>query len=640
VIPEVSALQAAAFGPFDDGYPVGGTACVLCAATDDCCDGEDHEIAVYEGLVGAGDGPFDLIIVCGEIDRRIRRTRTSRALPSLASLAGALRDAGEVWLGLGVHDVNPSGIAPALGDGLHATAVHWAGDRCWIVLRRGEGDLGSLATCFARSSQAEWSSRCDGEAAAQSAATKSAAMIKRLKDQVTSLQHQHGMQMRAVWQSHRYRLGAMLAEAARSPSAAIRLPVRLARLGASWKGRDRVELEPGAGAPAARRPGGDDGSATLTESMHAWKAEARASDARDIVMILGGTAPIQGTRLNRPIRMSLALADVGVPVLFNFHRWRPTDPIPPWTPGDRILQSPTDLSPSLIRRLAREDRHDCRTHLIVSYPHPAFLPVVGLAKAAGWSTAYEIRDDWLEFHKVGAARWFDPDIEAWFVHTTDTVCTVSRPLRDAVLERYGECEIDVLPNGLDPAFVAPGYTHTGDSDTVRIGYFGHLTPKWFDWDAVQTLAKRYPQWRFEIIGHANETPEGLPENIWLPGAMEPHDICRYAAKWSASIIPFKPGALADAVDPIKIYEYLALGLPTVSFRMPQIADYPATETVETVDAFAAALERAVETPFPASEAEAFLSTRRWIDRAMWLVDRGRSAIDESPWYADLLGPTP
>jgi hypothetical protein len=62
-------------------------------------------------------------------------------------------------------------------------------------------------------------------------------------------------------------------------------------------------------------------------------------------------------------------------------------------------------------------------------------------------------------------------------------------------------------------------------------------------------------------------------------------------RWSTAVIPFRMGPLADGVDPIKIYEYLAFGLPVVSFRMPQISDYPYTITVDSVGAFCDALRQ-------------------------------------------------
>ena len=74
------------------------------------------------------------------------------------------------------------------------------------------------------------------------------------------------------------------------------------------------------------------------------------------------------------------------------------------------------------------------------------------------------------------------------------------------------------------------------------------------------------------------------------------------------------GPLADGVDPIKIYEYMALELPTVSFRMPQIDNYPSTITVENVEDFCAALDEFSNYRPRRGSLKAWLQSNRWGDR--------------------------
>jgi hypothetical protein len=45
------------------------------------------------------------------------------------------------------------------------------------------------------------------------------------------------------------------------------------------------------------------------------------------------------------------------------------------------------------------------------------------------------------------------------------------------------------------------------------------------------------------------------------------------------MIPFKPGKLAEAVDPIKIYEYLFFGLPVIVTGIPHLAELPDVRVV-------------------------------------------------------------
>ena len=99
------------------------------------------------------------------------------------------------------------------------------------------------------------------------------------------------------------------------------------------------------------------------------------------------------------------------------------------------------------------------------------------------------------------------------------------------------------------------------------------------------IANKRPKYEFEIIGHSEPEDLIVPANIKILGPKIHSEINEIASSWSVAIIPFKMGPLADGVDPIKIYEYMALELPTVSFRMPQIDSYPCTITVNTVDDF-------------------------------------------------------
>ena len=89
-------------------------------------------------------------------------------------------------------------------------------------------------------------------------------------------------------------------------------------------------------------------------------------------------------------------------------------------------------------------------------------------------------------------------------------------------------------------------------------------------------------------------------------------INKIAAEWKVAIIPFKPGLLADAVDPIKIYEYMALDLPTVSFRMPQIDSYPYTITVDTNEEFGFALDEFVRYRPKSGKLRKWLATNTWV----------------------------
>lgn len=402
--------------------------------------------------------------------------------------------------------------------------------------------------------------------------------------------------------SGRYRLGRLLLEAAASPRALLRLPWRLYRLVRELRRRRRV---PGPGSPAYE---------TVVADWQRLVARTREGGQGPLVFLFSGTTHVQDTRGNRPIRLALALLERGLPVLFNYHRWRLDEPLPP-VQHPALVQSPVDISMQLLDEFARADLGAVPRLLVVAYPYPGIERWVGTFRQQGWRVVYDCRDDWAAFARVGMARWFDAAVERQLVQHSDEVFCVSGTLVEKMQRLAPDARVTLLPNALDSAFVPVGYRRAPATSPRIVGYFGHLASAWFDWEALTQVARARPQYRFELVGHSAPAALQLPQNVVLVGARPWHALPALAARWSCAIIPFRMGELADGVDPIKIYEYLALGLPVVSFYMPQIRDYPGTEVVSGVDAFCAALDRACVRELDAAATAAFLAGNTWQQRA-------------------------
>ncbi|MGZ0782219.1 hypothetical protein ACXM5X_04465 [Pseudomonas saponiphila] len=105
---------------------------------------------------------------------------------------------------------------------------------------------------------------------------------------------------------------------------------------------------------------------------------------------------------------------------------------------------------------------------------------------------------------------------------------------------------------------------TSKSARPVFGYIGTLA-KWFDWDFVLTLAQVFPEAEIRLIGPQHgPCPATLPSNIQRFPAL-PHEAALHAmTEFDVGLIPFKRDDITRYVDPIKYYEYRALGLPVVS----------------------------------------------------------------------------
>jgi glycosyltransferase involved in cell wall biosynthesis len=118
----------------------------------------------------------------------------------------------------------------------------------------------------------------------------------------------------------------------------------------------------------------------------------------------------------------------------------------------------------------------------------------------------------------------------------------------------------------------------GDPSAPAVGYVGSLH-SWFDVPLVAALARAFPDARVVLVGPAHPDTERLiareartaPNLHWL-GARPYADIPRILGAFQVGLIPFLRTPLTEAVNPVKLYEYAAAGIPTVTTRFSDEVD--------------------------------------------------------------------
>jgi glycosyltransferase involved in cell wall biosynthesis len=254
-------------------------------------------------------------------------------------------------------------------------------------------------------------------------------------------------------------------------------------------------------------------------------------------------------------------------------------------------------------------------------PGPEGLASARDLRAGGYHIHYDIMDDWEEFHRAGEAPWYSESVERELLMLSGTVTAVSGRLADKFARLRSD--IAVVPNGYDPAALGCRQFVAARAPLERpkvIGYFGHLSDAWFDWETVWEAARKLPDVEFELIGYGlsdrSRARLGDFANIRFAGFVAQNDLHRYARKWWAGMIPFRPSALSAAVDPLKIYEYLHFGLPTVVTGVTGIAGYPLVQFAEGRGGFVSALDQLQARPDERSLSEVaeFLKACVWEER--------------------------
>jgi glycosyltransferase involved in cell wall biosynthesis len=287
-------------------------------------------------------------------------------------------------------------------------------------------------------------------------------------------------------------------------------------------------------------------------------------------------------RFQRPQHLALALARAGHPVLYvdGFLRSRllparhilhtegglhvlrlrvPGRPDPYREPLDR--RAAVRLTETILAGL----RHERPLMVLVQLPFWAELGRE-LARRLGCPLVYDRIDLHVGFPGVPAGI---EAVEARLIREADLVCATGGLLAER--PREVSPQVLLLPNGVDlAAFPAPAAPRDGGERTA-IGYVGALGP-WFDVEAVEAAARALPGWRFRLAGQV-EDPEvaalaGLP-NLETVGEIPFADVAGFLAGLDVALVPFRDLPLTRAVDPVKLYEALAMGLPVVARRLPE-----------------------------------------------------------------------
>lgn len=365
----------------------------------------------------------------------------------------------------------------------------------------------------------------------------------------------------------------------------------------------------------------DDAVTAEPEADHIERLIEVASSSVGLI-ILYTTAPTMGhTSLGlRPNRLAREYAKKGwAVVFFPFGSVKPEEV----SYQNEIFQfSRTDLFP-IMERVAKKLKETEVVFICSSFADINAIAAMDFSRSHGWKTLYEVRDEMEEFNRVGYSVWYKTRLEAYVARNVDRITTVS-PALSMKLRALGAdgsvCK--VIPNAVDSGFIEKSgnirQRRLTGHDGTKVGYIGHLTPSWFDWQLVIDAARQMPDVEFEIIGHGAPAGIDLPDNLVNLGPRTHDEFIELCASWKVGLIPFKASRLTRAVDPNKLFEYLAVGLRVVSAEMGSVDSSPGTFVYTRSEDFVALINEALSTNMSAelmNSIEQYLSVAKWSDRA-------------------------
>lgn len=197
----------------------------------------------------------------------------------------------------------------------------------------------------------------------------------------------------------------------------------------------------------------------------------------------------------------------------------------------------------------------------------------------------------------------------------------------------------VLPNGydervFDPERKFPEPPILANISRPRVLVTGHVSER-IDWDGVAGAVNLRPNWTWVFVGPADpELPKKVvelsyhtakrgndgdsPRIVWRD-AVPLEEIPALIGHADACAVPFRLNAFTRASSPLKAVEYLAMGAPVLSTRVPSLERYrDAIEWVDEADgdSYARALDKFMQA---ATDQRMRVSRRMAVAEDSWQV---------------------
>ncbi|HEX8004635.1 MAG TPA: glycosyltransferase [Mycobacteriales bacterium] len=275
---------------------------------------------------------------------------------------------------------------------------------------------------------------------------------------------------------------------------------------------------------------------------------------------------------------------------------------PTWLAGARLLSVRTPLPANVVgpldpvvwRAVARRIGAALGGHVgsrTIVAAAPLWTPAA--VRLAAARRGFDAVDDWRE-HSSARSALARATQGYTLLPRFDVVTAVAAPLATSLAAESGRPVVHV-GNGVDlAAYATPaGEPPAGLPDEPFAIYVGTIEQR-VDVDLLLRTAERLP---VVVAGPATgEIAERLRTGParWL-GAIPVGEVPALLRRARVGLLPHIPGPFTASMDPMKLLEYLAAGLPVVT-TLPSLAETSPRVTAASPDAFAAAVADALARP--------------------------------------------
>jgi glycosyltransferase involved in cell wall biosynthesis len=209
---------------------------------------------------------------------------------------------------------------------------------------------------------------------------------------------------------------------------------------------------------------------------------------------------------------------------------------------------------------------------------PPSISVVGQLDEI--ASIYICMDDWA--HIPGVSPKMLLPLERRLLDEVDVMIATARALTKLKVPKTGH--VHHLPQGVNyEHFQRPRPVPADLAAFPRpwIGFAGGVGPA-LDLDVIHAVAAAFPEGSVLLVGP--EQPnlgEIRASNVHRLGARPYAELPAYVQAFDVGMIPYVRNEWTESVDPLKLLEYLASGIPVVSTSLPEVHKYSAQVSISS-----------------------------------------------------------
>ncbi len=220
---------------------------------------------------------------------------------------------------------------------------------------------------------------------------------------------------------------------------------------------------------------------------------------------------------------------------------------------------------------------------IVWFYHPKWLDMVEKFSSARLRL-YHVIDEYTSYQgKTLFRRCLDEEQEKKMLTQVDAVIVVSRKLHEA--KHPFNSHTYVIPNGVNCQAYSDALADPNLPEKLRaikpprLGYSGLIGDK-LNLSMLEDLAQKNPEWSLVFLGPVNvsiqaktwQVLQAMP-NVHYLGLVKVSQVPHYVKGFDVGLMPYLQDHHSETISPLKLYDYLAAGLPITSIDIPAAREF-------------------------------------------------------------------